>query len=258
MRRTRNIVGVSLLVVLAFAASFSVPSALHKKIVKTPVAPTPIAKTHLSSAPRKIFLDLGANCGNSYLLFQKANSHAKTVITPEYTCYLFEAQPSLFERWLKPLQSSVGDNMHVFNVAVATSAGSVLFGIDSIYPSDTCGDMERGEGYPHGASSVYSEMSPSPHMVNVSTIDLAEFLQGLDLRPDDFVVMKIDIEAQEFVILRHLIQRGLLCLIDELYVEWHSMPKAVSETVTTEMFKNTFEFIAMQPGCVGYYQPWGI
>ena len=54
-----------------------------------------------------------------------------TVITPDFTAYLFEPQPKVFERWLKPLQQRVGERLHVFNAAVAASSGFVSFGVDT-------------------------------------------------------------------------------------------------------------------------------
>ena len=213
-------------------------------------AVTPVGERQVKQR-RKLFLDLGANCGNSYAYFQDPQN-VRTAITSEFTSYLFEPQPEVFQKWLLPLQQRVGERIHVFNVAVADRNGTVSFGVDSAYPSDLC---TLDKGYPHGASSLYAEVhGAAPQQVTVPSLDFATFFEGLHIGYDDHVIMKIDIEAQEFVILRQLMQRGLLCYIDELYVEWHTLPSALSTTLTRPMFEKTFEFVAQ--GCVSFYQEW--
>lgn len=43
-----------------------------------------------SPKPRKVFIDLGANCGNSYLKLLK-----KGVVTPDWEVFLWEANPQV-------------------------------------------------------------------------------------------------------------------------------------------------------------------
>lgn len=42
-----------------------------------------------------------------------------------------------------------------------------------------------------------------------------------NLKEDDFVVMKMDIEGAEFVVIPSLIESGAACLIDEVFLECH-------------------------------------
>ena len=118
---------------------------------------------------------------------------------------------------------------------------------------DTCGDMgPNDQPYPHGGSSVFSEVNVNPQWVEVAAIDIAQFILDLKVRPEDFVVMKMDIESQEYIIMRHLLQKGLLCLIDELYIEWHRVPAQISQYLSKDVLKPAFEFLA--DGCVGHYR----
>lgn len=52
-------------------------------------------------------------------------------------------------------------------------------------------------------------------------IDLAEFIIN-EFCEDDHVALKLDVEGAEYDILLHLINRGVMPLLDELYVEFHS------------------------------------
>jgi FkbM family methyltransferase len=205
-------------------------------------------------AARKLYLDLGANCGNSYDFFQTPSSQIKTLVTPGFEAFLFEPQPHVFQQWLVPLQKSVGDRMHIFNVAVATVNGTISFGIDALYASDIC--TLDGRGYPHGASSVYENIrGPGASIITVPTIDFGSFFANLHIQPADFVILKIDIEAQEYVILRQLQQDGLLCLVDELFVEWHNVP---TEIIALDSEMKTFRerFEKSVGDCVAYYREW--
>ena len=56
---------------------------------------------------------------------------------------------------------------------------------------------------------------------DVPAIDLGSFL-GEHTTPDDFVLMKMDIEGAEFAVVPSLISSGAACLIDEMYLECHS------------------------------------
>ena len=49
------------------------------------------------------------------------------------------------------------------------------------------------------------------------------FQNILQLRDEDYVILKVDIEGAEFDLLRHIISNGLLHLIDILAVEWHDV-----------------------------------
>lgn len=67
----------------------------------------------------------------------------------------------------------------------------------------------------------------------VRVFDLARVLQeDLRLTPRDFVVVKMDIECTEYVLLPHLIKRGMQNIIDEIFVEahWGSACKGQTKT----------------------------
>lgn len=75
-----------------------------------------------------------------------------------------------------------------------------------------------------GSSLMNNSFSVMTHnnSITVKQVDVRHLLHGiLHLREDDYVVLKVDIEGAEFDLLRRIISRGLLHLIDVLAVEWH-------------------------------------
>jgi hypothetical protein len=57
-------------------------------------------------------------------------------------------------------------------------------------------------------------------VVETKTIDFAAFMKE-NVCPDDLVYMKMNIEAAEFVVVKHLMREGLLCYIDHVDMYWH-------------------------------------
>jgi FkbM family methyltransferase len=172
------------------------------------VAPTPIS---VRSFVKRIYIDLGANCGNSYALFKDRIDEA----------HLFEPQPAVFDEWLKPLAAST-PGVHIYWAAISDSDGQVDLFVDGFYPSKIC---TFHQGYPHGASSVIEKNAgPGSTKINVKSIDIALFLykllaeQGVS-KP--YLIVKIDIEGMETRILNRLRSEKLLCHVNELLVEWH-------------------------------------
>lgn len=54
----------------------------------------------------------------------------------------------------------------------------------------------------------------------VAAFDFVEWLKTT-VRPEDFVVVKMDVEGAEIELVTALIERGAVCLIDELFMECH-------------------------------------
>ena len=200
--------------------------------------------------PRIIFIDFGANCGNSFKHFTKYILEKNNLKFTEV--HLFEPQPQVFNQWLVPLSAST-DHIHVYNAAISDKNMNVSFFIDSLYPSSIC-TMDKG--YPHGASSLHSEVSgPNFKEVSIPSIDAAEFFQNLKLKDLDFVLMKIDIESHEYIVLRHMITKNVLCkYVDELWVEWHDPPKISNIMLSKNNLQGALEWILTE--CVSSYHEW--
>jgi FkbM family methyltransferase len=56
--------------------------------------------------------------------------------------------------------------------------------------------------------------------VMVDVIDFSEYLVT-HFKSDDFIILKVDVEGEEYDLLEHLIKTGSISFINELYCEWH-------------------------------------
>ena len=73
--------------------------------------------------------------------------------------------------------------------------------------------------------------------VMVDVIDFAEYL-STNYTKDDYIVVKMDIEGEEYDLLKHLIDTGAIQYIDELYCEWHYHKMSASD-ITKERHDET-------------------
>ncbi|TVS12670.1 MAG: FkbM family methyltransferase [Wenzhouxiangella sp.] len=74
-------------------------------------------------------------------------------------------------------------------------------------------------GHSAGSSLKAAKHNLDPdHSIEVPTIDLADFIESL---PSRVRVLKIDIEGLEVMLINHLIDRGVLDRIDQVFCETH-------------------------------------
>ena len=114
----------------------------------------------------------------------------------EFNIVAFELDPGVAD--------SFKDRPHVElrNEAVGTENKQVRFEIAGIAGRAVDGDDD------------------CPRCVTVQMIDFAEYLTN-NVKREDYVAMKIDVEGGEYDLLEHLLQTGAAGLLDELFVEWH-------------------------------------
>lgn len=148
---------------------------------------------------KKVFIDCGANRGQSVARF-------RTIFADhgDFEIYCFEPQAEVAAKI--DLSPNVGG---VIASAVWTDGGEIDF-----YP----GPSTLG-------SSVYADkttgnIARSP--VRVRAIDLSWFILEA-FSPDDFIVLKMNVEGAEYPVLRKMLADGSLARIDRLYVRWHHM-----------------------------------
>lgn len=181
----------------------------------------------LESRPRRILLDLGANCGNSFELLNQNIDES----------YLVEPQTAVYEKWLKPRASS---SVHIFNAAMSDrNVDSAPFFIDSPFTSDLC---TFDKGYPHGASSLSMQNAfvngVAPVQQNVRVYDIVDFLCDImHITPEDHLLLKIDVEGGEEAILRRLISANMLYMVDDLRVEWHESARNFQKEFEQSIFR---------------------
>ena len=82
----------------------------------------------------------------------------------------------------------------------------------------------------HLGSSFIARHGRTARKVMVPIIDFKEFLTMLSERKlpsrdgsiEPRMLMKVDVEATEYSIMHALVNSGLICMFDEVYVEWHT------------------------------------
>ena len=75
------------------------------------------------------------------------------------------------------------------------------------------------DGWGSAVAEIQSQAPGLLEPVDVPCVDFSRLLA--ERRPDDDVVVKMDVEGAEFPILRRLTDRGTIRRIRRLYIEWH-------------------------------------
>eukprot|EP00996_Jenningsia_fusiforme_P001861 NODE_2718_length_1135_cov_31.124309_g2496_i0.p1 GENE.NODE_2718_length_1135_cov_31.124309_g2496_i0~~NODE_2718_length_1135_cov_31.124309_g2496_i0.p1 ORF type:complete len:315 (+),score=40.23 NODE_2718_length_1135_cov_31.124309_g2496_i0:131-1075(+) len=175
---------------------------------------------------RLVFIDLGANCGNSYQLF------IKTILPPllkkqtsgpgleDLRAYLFEFNPQLIHQYLEPLEAR-DSRVEVIKAAAHVENGTFTAYMDNRkeHQNFPC-VAQRGARNPAGASSLLSRMPRAGAPITVSAVDVPAFIEAFC--PQDTLHVKMDIEGFEYTLLSELIKRRLHCRVHTFYIEFHT------------------------------------
>ncbi|CAH9129288.1 unnamed protein product [Cuscuta epithymum] len=81
-------------------------------------------------------------------------------------------------------------------------------------------NMDRSRGGMGRIQTVQSSLEFTGKADKIQGFDFAKWLKGLGLR-NDYVVMKMDVEGTEFHLIPRMIESGVMCLVDELFLECH-------------------------------------
>eukprot|EP00249_Psilotum_nudum_P022242 c28430_g2_i1 orf=322-2022(-) len=97
-------------------------------------------------------------------------------------------------------------------------------------------DLEVNESF--GDASTINKRS-GKLFKRVQGMDFAEWLKQI-VHPDDFIVVKMDIEGTEFDVLPRMFETGAICLVDELFLECHYNRWQRSSAGRSAKFKKTY------------------
>ncbi len=190
-------------------------------------------KHHVS---RNIYIDLGANNGDSITAFvdkvftgSLANDGSSavqggwktllsrpdgTAIDPKsWNIIAFEANIG-FTNKLQAIERNLTDGKYVSSIkiyngtAISTSDGTIDFVWDSKY------------GAFSGATTMKESFSAVGRTITVPKVDIVTLFRKEHITVDDFVVVKVDIEGAEYDLVRRIITSGIYRYIDKLAVEW--------------------------------------
>lgn len=181
-----------------------------------------------------IFLDIGANRGvHTRKLFEREKYERSSYFAVfekiidsrcklKKTCaVLFEANPAhhlhlkQLERYLQML------NFLVWSIpeAVCTTSGFALFA--KLDESDS-----THEDWGFRNSARVSSKQKKTQVVRC--LDFSKFLRQF-VKPEQFVLAKMDIEGSEYALLKHMEHTKTSALIDVLTIEWHDTPKSIRQ-----------------------------
>lgn len=146
-----------------------------------------------------VIIDAGANNGSSIKKFQNILDNKGI---SDYIIHSFEPV-SFYSKYLEPLK---GPKVQVHYEAVSTKDDMVkiyiakLPGSSSLYGNKTSGGIDPKK----------FEM--------IKSVDINSFILGLEA---DEIWLKMDIEGEEYNVIKHLHEGKGLARIDKLFIEWH-------------------------------------
>lgn len=151
---------------------------------------------------RQIYVDLGANEGNTVASFYEEN--------PTWEIYAFEPNPLLAADLRKKFRG-------IRNIAIVEAAASDQAGTAKFYPGI---DSSQSSTLLTGKIETLNWRVDYQHPYTVNTVDLSHWLQK-NTSMEDEIILKMDIEGAEYTVLQHLLNTRILTRIAELKVEWH-------------------------------------
>ena len=170
----------------------------------------------IRSARRRIFIDCGANTCTVLRQFVKR--------FPDFEFFAFEAQPELAAAGERVIRELPQTKIQHFSKAVWTRNEELSFYLATQWGPNHRGGSTLVTGNTCNQSAIDYE---SP--VRVEAIDFSSWL-GENFVPEDYVIVKMDIEGAEYDVLEKVIADGNLPLIDELIIEFHNqMNESVSK-----------------------------
>lgn len=126
--------------------------------------------------------------------------------------YAFEANPA-FNGKLKEIETIVSEKHHIFmytETAAWTYDGKIEFFLDNINKRKNAATLNKN-------NPIVEENGYAKEIVKC--VDVAKIIKKY--KPQDFVVVKIDIQGAEYDLLLDLMVKGVYGIIDLLAVEFH-------------------------------------
>ncbi len=154
---------------------------------------------------RNVYIDLGANVGNTVHDFLKEN--------PGFMAYAFEPNRNLLslihEKGLK-----LGRD-----ICVIWGAAWILDGTISLFQSEHASASTVVQGKVEYVERGWTPINyERPH--DTPSIDFSRWLLA-NFSREDHIVVKMDIEGAEYKVLEKMLSNGALSLVSQLRCEWH-------------------------------------
>lgn len=151
---------------------------------------------------KKVFIDCGANIGQSLSLFARKWKDAN-----EYEVHSFEPNSELKEA--------------IFNTAKKYELNNFYYHNEAIFDTDGEANFYVGGEDAVGSSLESGKTIRVSRTLTVKTIDLSKWIVD-NFSKDDYIILKIDIEGSEYKVMKRLFDTGVIQYVNELYLELHS------------------------------------
>jgi len=166
----------------------------------------------------KYFIDCGAHCGESILT-------AKQKFGIDTVTISFEPVPGL----AKQLQE-IYENNPTVNIQNA-----------AVWINNDIKRFHLSEEYTDGSSLLTSLNNLNENnYIEIPCFDLSSWIKET-FDPNDYIILKLDIEGAEYEVLNKLIEDGTLNMINELWGEWHDMK--ISDEKTKQLAKKVYKYL---------------
>jgi len=203
---------------------------------------------------RKIFFDSGSNNGQGFERFRDLYG-----IDGAWQVYLFEPTPELNQKLINRYAEQT--NIHCLGSAIWTNNGKLNFflsfddGDSSIFKDIaefTGATMCKRQAGKRGEINSHSEEfkrygARNIKSCSVPSIDFSSFVRQI-AQPNDYLVVKMDIEGAEYQVLRQMLKDNTFKLIDEIYIEFHDRFVLEESSETNRVLINAIE----QQGAIVY------
>ncbi len=161
----------------------------------------------IRASPRRVFVDCGANTCTVLRDFVKE--------LPDFEFFAFEAQPDLKSEGERAIRDHPDTRIQYANKAVWIRNETLNFYLATEWGKNFRGGSTLVTGNTMNQSAIDYD---SP--VQVEAFDFSAWL-GANFCPQDYVIVKMDIEGAEYDVLEKVIADGNLPVINELIIEFH-------------------------------------
>ena len=167
---------------------------------------------------RKVFLDCGAHMGSSIKLFFDIFPDAQ-----DYEIYSFEANPNFYSCF-EPNHLEYGA---LFWADTKVDFSKFTFIPKAVWVEDTKITFFKRAKHDSESSTLIKKKVEFQNNrrwkeVEVDAIDFAAWIKD-KLTPEDYIVLKMDIEGAEYEVLEKMYQQGVFKYINEFYCELHNV-----------------------------------
>lgn len=194
------------------------------------IANDPSWKKPTRTQGKCIFIDLGAANGNTFEAFL-TNGYGPVKDCPnggKWEAFLVEANPQ-FTSELKALETNLNGEVH----SLADTAAYACNGKTSFFIDTNATHNHWGSSMSHNAPDVKN----GKQKVTVPTINVAQLIAENTI-PEDWVMLKVDIESAEYSVIPCLAEFKQASLVDRLYLEEHWWFDSVTKEMKDKMVES--------------------